>query len=82
MSLRDYLQILRRRKWIVILVTIAVPAAALAYSLRQSASYSADADVLLSRQDIASALSGTANATGPQDATRDAETPCRARAVA
>src|SRR5207244_2257073 len=30
--------------------------------------------VLLSRQDIAAALSGTANTAGPQDATRDAET--------
>jgi polysaccharide biosynthesis transport protein len=74
LSLRDYLEILWRRKWIVLLATVALPAAVVAYSLQQDPSYRATADVLLSRQDIAAALSGAADPGAAQNADRDTRT--------
>ena len=47
LGLRDYLQILSRRKWIVIQTIVIVPLAAVAFSLRQSPLYQASSDVLL-----------------------------------
>jgi succinoglycan biosynthesis transport protein ExoP len=58
-TLRDYLQVARRRKWIILLTVVLVPLAAVAFSLRQPAHYQASADVLLSQQDLASQLIGT-----------------------
>jgi Mrp family chromosome partitioning ATPase len=58
LGLRDYLQILRRRKWIVFQALIIVPLAAVAFSLRQSALYESSADVLLRYQSLPSTLSG------------------------
>ncbi|MGZ4334223.1 MAG: nucleotide-binding protein [Gaiellaceae bacterium] len=58
LGLRDYLQILQRRKWIVVQAVVIVPLAALAFSLHQSARYQASADVLLRYQSLPSTLSG------------------------
>ncbi len=51
-SLSAYLRVLRRRMWVVVLCAVLVPAAALVFSFRQPAQYSASADVLLSRQNL------------------------------
>ena len=56
---RDYLQVLRRRKWIVLQALILVPAVAVALSLRQSAKYEAQAEVLLTHQSFAALLTNT-----------------------
>ena len=58
----------------MIAVVLAIPAAAVAYSLQQDPAYRASAEVLLSRQDIAGALSGTPDTTGSGDADREART--------
>src|ERR1035437_485981 len=58
LGLREYLHILRRRKWIVLLALAIVPLAAVALALRQSPLYQASADVLLRYQSLPSALSG------------------------
>ena len=58
LGLRDYLQILSRRKWIVLQTIVIVPLAAVAFSLRQSALYQASSDVLLRYQSLPSTLSG------------------------
>jgi Mrp family chromosome partitioning ATPase len=58
-TLRDYLVVLRRRKWTVISAVILVPAAALAFSLTQQAKYEGSAQVLLSQQDLSNQLTGT-----------------------
>jgi uncharacterized protein involved in exopolysaccharide biosynthesis len=42
-SLRDYMRLLRRRKWILLQAVILVPAIAVALSTRQSPVYQADA---------------------------------------
>jgi Mrp family chromosome partitioning ATPase/capsular polysaccharide biosynthesis protein len=62
-SLSTYLRVLRRRKWIVLVCVVLVPAAALFFSLRQPAQYEASADVLLSRQNLGNLLTGTSDLT-------------------
>ena len=46
-SVRDQLQVLRRRKWILLQALIIVPALAVALSSREAARYEADSQVLL-----------------------------------
>ena len=73
-TLSDYLAILVRRKWIVLLATVLVPAAALVASQLQSDLYEAHAQVLLSRQSLANTLAGTTDPTIFQDAERVVQT--------
>jgi succinoglycan biosynthesis transport protein ExoP len=63
-SLRDYLRVVRRRKWIILQAVVLVPLAAVAFSLRQPNLYQASSQVLLSNQNLASALTGTQQSTG------------------
>ena len=58
LGLRDYLHVLQRRKWIVLLAILIVPLAAVALSLRQSPLYQSSADVLLRYQSLPSTVSG------------------------
>jgi len=60
-TLRDYLGVLRRRKWIILLAVVLVPAAAVGFSLHQQKLYQAQAKVLLSTQNLAAQLTGTQN---------------------
>lgn len=83
--MRDYLHVLRRRKWIVLQAVVLVPAAALAVSLQQSKLYEASADVLISRQNLAAMLTGTPDPTASQQPDRLLQTQAdlaRVRAVA
>lgn len=72
--LSDYLAIFRRRKWIFIQALVLVPAAAYLISTQQTPEYSASSEVLLSRQNVAAALSGIPNTEGSQNPERMAET--------
>lgn len=58
LGLRDYLHVLQRRKWIVLLALVIVPLAAVALALRQSPLYQSSADVLLRYQSLPSTVSG------------------------
>lgn len=73
-TLRDYLNVARRRKWIILQAIVLVPAAAIAFSLTQTKLYEATAEVLLSRQNLAAALTGTQDATLSLQAERVAQT--------
>jgi polysaccharide biosynthesis transport protein len=73
-SLRDYLAVLRRRKWIVLQAVITVPVVVLVLSLRQEDLYRSSAEVLLSRYSLGAALTGTQDPTLFQDPTRLAQT--------
>jgi tyrosine-protein kinase len=73
-ALRDYLRILRRRKWYVIGTAIFVAVLAAVFSAQQSKSYRAQAQVWLNRQDLASALTGTQNGSLAEDPARYAAT--------
>jgi succinoglycan biosynthesis transport protein ExoP len=58
-TLRDYLRVVRRRKWIILQAVVLVPAAAVVFSLHQEKLYQASAQVLLSSQNLAAQLTGT-----------------------
>ncbi len=84
-SLRDYLRVLRRRKWVVLVVALLVPAAAVAVSLRQAAVFEASAGVVLRFEDLASTLTGSLDSSARGDPARLAKTQARlasTRAVA
>jgi capsular exopolysaccharide synthesis family protein len=65
-TLRDYLQMLRRRKWIVLQAIVLVPAIAIAISLRSPARYEAQAQVLLTHQSFAALLTNTQDQSSNQ----------------
>jgi uncharacterized protein involved in exopolysaccharide biosynthesis len=55
MTLRDYVHVLRRRKWIVIAIVIA-PLVAVVIAHRQPSRYEASAQVTVSQQDLPSSV--------------------------
>lgn len=57
-SLSAYLRVVRRRKWIIIACVIVLPVTAYILSVRQPARYEASAQVYLSSEDLAGALTG------------------------
>ncbi len=63
-SLSTYLEVLKRRIWIVLIPIVLVPVAAHFYSARQTPVYSASSEVLLSRNNLASALTGVPDTAG------------------
>jgi succinoglycan biosynthesis transport protein ExoP len=73
-TLRDYLRVVRRRSWIIFLTAAVVTVAAVAFSLRQEKLFRASAEVLLSRQNLAAALTGTPDTSGASDPARTAQT--------
>jgi capsular exopolysaccharide synthesis family protein len=73
-ALGDYLRILRRRKWYVIVTAILVAALAVAFSLREQKVYEAQAQVLLNRQDLSNQITGTQNPAFTEDPVRYAAT--------
>lgn len=73
-SLRDYLRVLLRHRLLIAVAALAAPAAAVLLSLEQAPRYEASAEVLLSRQNLASMLTGTTDPTVYQQADRVAET--------
>ena len=58
-TLRDYLHVVRRRKWIILQAVVLVPLAAVLFSLNQQKLYQSEAQVLLSSQNLAAQLTGT-----------------------
>ncbi|KAF0207717.1 MAG: hypothetical protein FD171_1564 [Actinobacteria bacterium] len=60
MELRDYLSVIRARKWVIIQAVVIVTLTALAVSFLQAPSYEGTAKVLISGQDTGSAILGTA----------------------
>ncbi len=72
--LRDYLGVVRRRLWVILLAVILVPLAAVLFSVRQERMYQASAEVLLSQQNLAAALTNTMGAIPSQQPDRVAQT--------
>jgi polysaccharide biosynthesis transport protein len=69
-ALRGYLTTIRRRKWILLQALVLVPLAAVLFSLSQETLYEAQAEVLVSRQNLASTLTGTTDPLASQQADR------------
>jgi polysaccharide biosynthesis transport protein len=74
LTIREFLAIVWRRKWVVLLVIVLVPAAAVALSVRQPKLYQASARVLLSWQNLANELTGTSGSSVAQQPDRLAQT--------
>jgi Mrp family chromosome partitioning ATPase len=72
--LRYYLDVLRRRKWLVLPLLVLTPIIAYAITAQQHAVYKASADVLLNRQNLAANLTGVADTTSLQDPQRFGQT--------
>lgn len=73
-SLRDHLQVLRRRKWLVLQAVLIVPTLAVLLALRQDAVYQASSEVLLNTQNLALSLTGTSDPLTTRTPERVAET--------
>jgi uncharacterized protein involved in exopolysaccharide biosynthesis len=73
-TLRDYLRVLLRHRWVVLAAAVLAPTAAVLLSLRQPPLYEASAEVLLAHQNLAATLTGTQDPTVYQQAERVAET--------
>ena len=73
-SLREYLTTIRRRKWVIAQAVVLLPAAAIALSLHQQTLYRADAEVLLSQQNLANQLTGITDPAQFQQPDRVAQT--------
>ena len=80
-TLSEYLAILSRRKAIVLISLVLVPAAAYVVSLLQEPLYESKAQVLLNRQSLANTLAGTTDPTIFQDAERVVQTQAKLAAV-
>jgi succinoglycan biosynthesis transport protein ExoP len=80
-TLSEYVRILARRKAIVLIALVLVPAAAYVVSLLQDPLYESKAQVLLNRQSLASTLAGTTDPTVFQDAERVVQTQAKLAAV-
>lgn len=74
MTLRDYVKVLRRSKWLVIFFVVLVPACALLLELGKDARYSASADVLITNQNAAVLLGLPDAGSSQQSADRYAQT--------
>jgi capsular exopolysaccharide synthesis family protein len=72
-TLSDYVEVLKRRWWVVLLSLVIVPAAAVLVSLRQPALYEGSAQVLISRDGLATQLEGLSDQTA-EDPERNAQT--------
>src|SRR5512141_1397594 len=59
MELRDYLRVIRARKWVIIQAVIIVATAALVASMLQPKTYEGEARVLISERNTGAALFGT-----------------------
>jgi polysaccharide biosynthesis transport protein len=73
-TLRDYVQLLLRRKWVVLAVAMLIPAAAVALSLRQPALYKSTTKVWLKQGNLAATLSGIQDTSVYLDPVRVAQT--------
>jgi succinoglycan biosynthesis transport protein ExoP len=69
-TLADYVAILRRRKWIILLPLLVAPAMAVILSSRQQSLYQASTEIYVKRADIAAAVAGVTDPTLQVDPVR------------
>jgi succinoglycan biosynthesis transport protein ExoP len=73
-TLREYLTTIRRRKWVIAQAVVLLPVVAIAFSLHQQTLFRADAEVLLSQQNLANQLNGITDPAQLQQPDRIAQT--------
>jgi succinoglycan biosynthesis transport protein ExoP len=62
-SIQDYLRVVRRRKWVILVFAVTLPLLALVFTLQRAPSYRATAEVLLTRQNVAALVAGVPEAS-------------------
>ena len=70
MTLRDYLHVLRRRKWIVLVPIVLAPIVAVVLANRQPSRYTASAQVTVSSLDLPSSVLDSSASTSGEDPVR------------
>jgi succinoglycan biosynthesis transport protein ExoP len=80
-SLSDYLRVVRRRKWLIVAVTVLLSVVALVWSLRREPLYRASSEVLLSRTTLVPDITGALEPTFSQQPDRIAKTEASVAAV-
>jgi polysaccharide biosynthesis transport protein len=73
-ALEDFLTVVRRYKWFVIVATLVVPLTAFVYSTTQKKVFRATSEVLLDQKDLGAALTGIVNPADNIDPERYART--------
>lgn len=73
-TLAEFLRILRQRTLIIVATAVIVPAVAILLTIGDTPLYEANADVLLSRQNLAASLTGATDPSAFQDPERFAQT--------
>jgi succinoglycan biosynthesis transport protein ExoP len=73
-TIRDYVRLLLRRKWIILAAVVLVPAAAVYLALRQPSMYESTSEVLLKQGNLAATLSGIQDTSVYLDPARVAQT--------
>jgi succinoglycan biosynthesis transport protein ExoP len=73
-SLREYLGVVRRRRFVVLQAVVLVPLALLFFSLRQTPLYQASASVLVNLQSPVQAITGTGDPSGSANPDRVLQT--------
>lgn len=76
-TIADYLAVLRRYKWVILVAVLVVPAVAYTMSARSPKVFRATADVLLNRQDIGTTITGIPTQSTVTDPFRYARTQAR-----
>ena len=73
-TIADYLAVVRRYKWVILIAALVVPAVAYTLSAREAKVFSASADVVLNRQDLGSTITGLPTQSTVTDPFRYART--------
>jgi capsular exopolysaccharide synthesis family protein len=76
-TIADYVAVVRRYKWVIIVVALVVPIVAYVLTVQESKRFRATSDVLLNRQDIGSTITGIPTQSTATDPFRYALTQAR-----
>jgi capsular exopolysaccharide synthesis family protein len=76
-TITDYLAVIRRHKWVIIVAVLVVPTVAYVMSSSTPKLFRATSDVLLNRQDVAATLTGIPTGSTSDDPFRYARTQAR-----
>jgi capsular exopolysaccharide synthesis family protein len=76
-TIADYLAVVRRFKWVIIVAALVVPTVAYVMSAREPKVFRATSDVLLNRQDLAAVITGLPTQSTVSDPFRYAQTQAR-----
>ncbi len=81
-TLREYLDVLKRRWWSIVVIVVVAAAIAFIVTARKNATYTASAQVLVGRPDVATTLNGIPSLSDPDRVTATLAKLARVRPIA